>query len=171
MKKCTYCGKKYPDEATVCPVDQQPLVSDDQPLTQVVAPSSKQPIAGSAVHPVKPALMTRLRSLHLYLGCIFAPMLLLFAFTGIWQTLGIRGTKVMSMLSSIHTSHGLKDGTTLTSPLMRYFVVLMAIAFILTTILGILMAVNYGRNRRVAYYCLAFGIVFPLALILIRFAG
>jgi hypothetical protein len=170
VKKCTYCGKKYPDEATVCPVDQQPLTSDGSALTQAVAPS-KQPVAGPAVHPVKPALMTRLRSLHLYLGCIFAPMLLLFAFTGIWQTLGIRGTKVMSMLSSIHTSHGMKGGTTLTGPLMRCFVVFMAIAFVITTILGILMAVNYGRNRRAAYYCLVFGIVFPLALILIRLAG
>jgi hypothetical protein len=111
--------------------------------------------------------MARLRSLHLYLGCIFAPMLLLFAFTGIWQTLGIHGTKWMSMLSSIHTSHKLKLGTSLTNPLLICFVVLMALAFITTTLLGILMAVNYGRNRRTAYYCLAFGVAFPLLLILI----
>jgi hypothetical protein len=25
MKKCTYCGKEYPDDAAVCPTDQQPL--------------------------------------------------------------------------------------------------------------------------------------------------
>ena len=25
MKKCTYCGKEYPDEASVCAVDEQPL--------------------------------------------------------------------------------------------------------------------------------------------------
>jgi len=25
MKKCTYCGKEYPDEATECAVDQLPL--------------------------------------------------------------------------------------------------------------------------------------------------
>ena len=28
MKKCTYCGKEYPEEASVCAIDQQPLVSD-----------------------------------------------------------------------------------------------------------------------------------------------
>ena len=28
MKKCTYCGKEYPDEAEVCAIDQQPLVRD-----------------------------------------------------------------------------------------------------------------------------------------------
>ena len=25
MKSCAYCGKQYPDEATVCAVDGQPL--------------------------------------------------------------------------------------------------------------------------------------------------
>ena len=27
MKKCTYCGKEYPDEATVCDIDANPLVA------------------------------------------------------------------------------------------------------------------------------------------------
>jgi hypothetical protein len=26
MKQCTYCGKEYPDDATVCEIDRQPLV-------------------------------------------------------------------------------------------------------------------------------------------------
>jgi hypothetical protein len=25
MKKCTYCGKEYPDEAEVCAIDHEPL--------------------------------------------------------------------------------------------------------------------------------------------------
>ena len=28
MKKCTYCGKEYPEGAEVCAIDGQPLVSD-----------------------------------------------------------------------------------------------------------------------------------------------
>ena len=28
MKKCTYCGKEYPDEAEVCAIDQSLLESD-----------------------------------------------------------------------------------------------------------------------------------------------
>ena len=28
MKKCTYCGKKYPEEALVCAIDHEPLESD-----------------------------------------------------------------------------------------------------------------------------------------------
>ena len=81
MKKCTYCGKEYPDDVTVCPVDHHLLVGEGQ----TAAPAAAEPSA-LAARTVKPATMTRLRSLHLYLGCIFAPMLLLFAITGIWQT-------------------------------------------------------------------------------------
>lgn len=31
MKKCTYCGKEYPDNASVCAIDQEPLESDSPP--------------------------------------------------------------------------------------------------------------------------------------------
>ena len=32
MKKCTWCGKEYPDDATVCAMDQQPLQSNIPPV-------------------------------------------------------------------------------------------------------------------------------------------
>jgi hypothetical protein len=170
MKKCTYCGKEYPNSATVCAVDQQSLVSDDESLmaeAASVAPSLNPPTASAPVVLAKPALMVRLRQWHLYLGCVFAPMLLYFAISGIWQTIGFRSA-ILDLLSSIHKSQGLKNGHSLSSPLMIIFVLLMAVCFIFTTILGIMMAVKYGRNRRVAYGCLAFGIVFPLLLIVIE---
>src|SRR5437867_5998115 len=31
MKKCSYCGKEYPDDAQQCSIDAQPLTGDDQP--------------------------------------------------------------------------------------------------------------------------------------------
>ena len=37
----------------------------------------------------------------------------------------------------------------------------------LLTILGIVMAFKFGRSRRVACYSLAFGVAFPLVLILV----
>jgi hypothetical protein len=46
--------------------------------------------------------MQKLRALHLYLGCLFAPMLLFFAASGIWQTLGIH-PRLLQRLSTIHT--------------------------------------------------------------------
>jgi hypothetical protein len=111
--------------------------------------------------------MQKLRSLHLYLGCIFAPLLLFFAVSGIWQTLGIR-TPFWRLLATIHTSHELKSGGGLSSFSLKVFVLIMAVSFIIMTILGVVMALKYGRSRLAVYCCLAFGLVFPLTLILIR---
>ena len=111
--------------------------------------------------------MQKLRTIHLYLGCVFAPLLLFFAVSGIWQTLDLH-SPLSERLSTIHTSHRLKSGLSLTSIFLMIFALFMALSFIATTILGVIMAIQYGRNRRAAFYCLAFGVVVPLVLILIR---
>ena len=111
--------------------------------------------------------MKNLRSIHLYLGCVFAPLLLFFTLSGIWQTLGLR-TPVLERLSTIHTTRPLKNGSELSGPVLRFFVIVMAVSFLVTTLLGVVMAVKYGRNRKAAYACLAFGVLFPLILILLR---
>ena len=118
-----------------------------------------------AHHPTR--TMQKLRSLHLYLGCVFAPLLLFFAVSGLWQTLGF-SSPLLHRLSTIHTSHQLKAGGALTSPPLFFFVLLMAISFIITTLLGVVMAVKFGRSRRAVYVCLALGVLIPLALILLR---
>src|SRR6185503_6211375 len=83
--------------------------------------------------------MQKLRSIHLYLGCIFAPMLLFFAISGIGQTLGLGGSGLLKALSTIHTSHQLKSGGTfLSTPVAAVFVLVMAVSLIVTTILGII---------------------------------
>jgi hypothetical protein len=114
------------------------------------------------------ALMRKLRSLHLYLGCVFAPMLLFFAISGIWQTLGVEyHSGLLTFLSTLHKSTRLKSGATLTSSIMRYFILAMAGGFIVTTIIGIVMALTQGGNRKTAFCCLAFGVVFPLVAVLV----
>lgn len=111
--------------------------------------------------------MKNLRALHLYLGCIFAPLLLFFAISGIWQTLGIH-SNLLNSLSTIHTAHHLKIGGGLAGPLMKVFVLVMAVSFVLTTVLGVIMAIKHGGKRRTAYVCLVLGVVFPLALVLFK---
>jgi hypothetical protein len=111
--------------------------------------------------------MQKLRSVHLYLGCIFAPLLLFFAISGLWQTIGFR-SGFLSRLSTIHTAHQLKNGSGLNSGLLLIFVVVMAVSFIVTTILGVVMAVKFGRSRKAAIYCLALGVVIPGVLVLYR---
>lgn len=113
--------------------------------------------------------MQKLRSIHLYLGCLFAPMLLFFAASGIWQTydFGYSHSRLLTLLSTIHTSRNLKMGG-LTSSLLRDFVLAMSVSFILSTILGVVMALKYGRSRRAAYGCLALGVLMPLLAVLVR---
>jgi hypothetical protein len=113
--------------------------------------------------------MRKLRALHLYLGCLFAPMLIFFAVSGIWQTLGIR-SGVYVWLSTIHTEWALKNGSHLGSWPLRIFVVVMAASFVVSTILGVVMALKHG-SRRKAIYCLACGVLFPLVIIFVFRAG
>ena len=111
--------------------------------------------------------MQKLRSIHLYLGCIFAPLLLFFAVSGIWQTLGFE-SEFLQKLSSIHTERRWKDGSELGSFPLRVFVIVMAMSFILTTLLGVIMAVRFGRNRKAALFCLALGLMIPGVMVLFR---
>ena len=111
--------------------------------------------------------MQKLRALHLYLGCIFAPLLLFFAISGIWQTLGY-DSGLLRRLSSIHTEHPWKDGSQLGSLPLRAFIVLMAVSFVVTTLLGVILALRMGRSRRAALLCLLAGFLIPLLLVLRR---
>lgn len=43
MKKCTYCGKEYPEEAVVCTIDQEPLESDS-PAPEPTPASDPEPV-------------------------------------------------------------------------------------------------------------------------------
>lgn len=110
--------------------------------------------------------MQKLRKLHLYLGCFFAPMLLFFAISGIWQTFGwYDSTGILKLLSRIHTSHAHKDpGMQLTSPFLALFVALMALALIGSIITGVILAFKFGRGK-ITMACLAGGILAPLILI------
>jgi hypothetical protein len=111
--------------------------------------------------------MRKLRSIHLYLGCIFAPLLLFFAISGVWQTLGFQ-SEFLHKLSSIHTEQAWKDGSELGSFPLRVFVIVMAVSFMVTTILGVIMAFKFGRNRKAVIFGLALGVMIPAAFVLFR---
>ncbi|HTY89002.1 MAG TPA: hypothetical protein VMB80_16265 [Candidatus Acidoferrum sp.] len=116
--------------------------------------------------------MMTLRRVHLYLGCTFAPMLIFFAVSGLWQ-MGLRhnsdgtgrGDSVFAWLSTIHTGHPLKAGT-LSSAAMTWLVTAMAASLVVTVLLGVVMAFKFG-SRRAAAACLVAGIVLPTILALL----
>src|ERR1039458_1679861 len=107
--------------------------------------------------------MKKLRALHLYLGSIFAPMLIFFAVSGIWQTLGFR-SGIFVWLSTIHTEWAMKNGSQLGSFPLRIFVVVMAASFVVSTIFGVAMALKHGSSRK-AVCCLACGVILPVVII------
>jgi hypothetical protein len=37
MKKCTYCGKEYPDDTNTCPIDGHTLVGGNAPSERITA--------------------------------------------------------------------------------------------------------------------------------------
>jgi hypothetical protein len=114
--------------------------------------------------------MQKLRTIHLYLGCLFAPLLLFFAVSGIWQTLGMRSS-FLGWLSALHTSARFKNGHEPGSPAFRFLVIIMSVSFVLSVILGVVMAFKFTKSRKAACYCLALGVVIPAVLVLFRTLG
>ena len=116
--------------------------------------------------------MNFLRRAHLYLGCFFAPMLVFFSVSGIWQVFGLQWGdhgKLLQLLSTIHMGRNLRSKSphpfTFDSIWLEYFVVLMAASLIVSIILGVILAFRYGRGT-LALASLAGGILVPLLLIL-----
>ncbi len=118
--------------------------------------------------------MNKIRRIHLYLGCFFAPMLIFFSISGIWQVYGLQwvnGPNILTYLSSIHMGHNLffKDPTkayTFTSPYLEFFVVLMAASLVLNILFGVIMAFKFGRGT-LALASMAAGTFIPLILIIV----
>ena len=120
--------------------------------------------------------MKLLRQIHLYLGCLFAPLLLFFAITGSWQIFywheagrgnpnGYKPPHALVMLSNIHKEAHIPP-TKLKSPTpLRYFMFSAAVGLVATTIIGVVMAYRFSRRPIVATICLAIGIIVPGALL------
>ena len=53
MKKCTWCGKEYPDGVKLCAIDHQPLQPIEQAITPEQSPDSSAKAAGG-----RPAAIT-----------------------------------------------------------------------------------------------------------------
>ncbi len=120
--------------------------------------------------------MHKLRELHLYLGCIFAPILIFFSVTGSWQMFSLhRGTKdgsyvpakALVVLSGVHQYQHTPSAEIGRSTPLRYFILAAATGLVLTTVLGIVMAFRHGRSRSTAVGCLLAGVAIPVVFLLI----
>lgn len=108
--------------------------------------------------------MKLLRRIHLYLGCLFAPLIIYFCLSGIWQTVEIKSS-ALAYLSTMHHGGQMKSGETLSSPLLEWIIVAMALSLIFTVLLGVVMALRFGK-KKTALGCILAGIGIPMAVVL-----
>lgn len=122
--------------------------------------------------------MNRARQVHLWLGILFSPLIIFFAFSGALQTFNLHesqksGSYVapawIAKIAEIHKNQRLahERGAAPSWPL-KWLVVLMSIGLIVTSVLGIYMAFKFNRDRRIIYGLLAAGIVLPVLLLFVR---
>ncbi len=144
--------------------------------------------------------MQKVRRYHYYLGMFFAPMIIMFAFSGALQTFRLQEEKGwgsqppawIEWMASIHkdlklpkakapeADHdepGKAEPVTAQAPKprpkpptvnklpMQIFMVVMSVALLLSSLLGIVIALNSRATRKVALAMLALGTLVPLAVL------
>ena len=144
---------------------------------------------------MKAASLRRLRQWHLYLGMIFAPMILLFAISGALQTFrlheesgwgGAKPPSWMVWMASVHRDDRLPqheaaksnpDHKAMTDKpkaprpkplsrlLLQIFSVLLSVGLTISAVLGIVIALNSRATRGVSLLMLAVGTALPLLLL------
>jgi hypothetical protein len=124
--------------------------------------------------------MRLIRQIHLYLGCLFAPLLIYFALSGTWQLYHLNGLPkdapatqmqtVLHALSAPHTHSTFPGGNPKEdrSKIFAGFALLTAIGLIVSTVLGILLAIRFGKSRGWVYVALASGALLPIIFLLIH---
>ena|SRR5689334_1750790 len=114
--------------------------------------------------------MKLLRRLHLYLGCFFAPLLLFYVGTGWYQSVTLRRNKGvgeaddwLAKLRSVHVDqiYPSESANAYSPILFRILVVIMSLALIVTTVLGLILAVRTSRSRSLVWLSLALGVAVP----------
>ena len=116
-------------------------------------------------------VVKRIRRIHTYLGCFFAPLLLFFVLTGWYQTVTPNRQKGhgelgdwKARLSSVHKDsiYPAESANTYSPQLFRALVVVMAVALIVTLLLGVFMAVRFTPKKWPVWMSLVLGLLVPL---------
>src|SRR5882724_9020769 len=120
--------------------------------------------------------MKSLRRLHTYLGCFFAPLLLFYVLTGWYQTVNHNRLKspgdaetIGEHLRTVHVDQIYPSNREFTQPsspkLFQALVVIMAIALVVTVMLGVILAFRSTRKPWPVLIALILGILVPIALL------
>ena len=118
--------------------------------------------------------MKFIRRLHLYLGCFFTPLLLLYIGTGWYQTVSTNRNKGLGevggwreKLTSIHVDQILPSESAegYSPQLFQYLIVTMSVALILTIVLGVFLAFKTSRKQWPVWTALILGFIIPIVLL------
>ncbi len=120
--------------------------------------------------------MKRLRQLHLYLGVFFTPLLLFFVLTGWYQTVDQDRLKspgeaetLLQKFRVVHTDQIYPETGALRQKskpaLFRGLVVVMSVALVLTTLLGVALAFRFTKPAWVPWAVLGSGLVVPMIVL------
>ncbi|MBM3845233.1 MAG: hypothetical protein FJ405_02970 [Verrucomicrobia bacterium] len=114
--------------------------------------------------------MRRIRQIHLYLGCFFAPLLLFFVATGWYQTFQADRRKnpaeaetLISKLVAVHTDqiYPAAYANSWSPFLFKVLVAVMSAALIATVILGVVLAFKALKARWIVWVTLGLGVLIP----------
>lgn len=141
--------------------------------------------------------MRQLRQLHLWMGMLFAPTILFFAFSGALQTFdfqetvnGVSPPKWIAVIAAIHKKQDFpkarKPRTDAPTPPagarkpevnrpvpahspwpLKIFVGFMSIGLMLSTLLGIAIAVSNRSHQRLAVMLVLLGTILPIGMLLV----
>ena len=118
--------------------------------------------------------MKRIRRIHLYLGCFFAPLLIFYVATGWYQTVnpdrrkGVADSNdLISRLNRVHVEqyYPTESAVGYSTYLFRGLVVGMVIALVTTVALGLVLAFRTSRRKWPVWLSLALGLVLPIVLL------
>jgi hypothetical protein len=118
--------------------------------------------------------MKIIRQLHLYLGCLFAPLLVVFAFTGIAQIYELHESRKdgsyvappwLQKAATFHKHATLAKASP--SVAMRALVTAMSLALVLTMALGVALAFKFSRSAWLVGGCLLLGVVLPMGVLVL----
>jgi VIT1/CCC1 family predicted Fe2+/Mn2+ transporter len=117
--------------------------------------------------------MKRLMRIHRYLSCFVAPAMLFFAVSGAWQAFRLHDTKkdgtyvapqILQDLSQVHKAEKIEGAA---ATVFRAGQVLVALSFIVTAIIGVVMAFRITRPVWLIWICLLGGVALPTLLFLV----
>jgi DNA relaxase NicK len=123
-------------------------------------------------------MLKKIRQIHLYLGVLFAPLLIVLAVSGALQTFRLQdkpkdgGTyeppQIIVKLADFHKDQKIEavSGKTRSLPVMWFFV-LASIGMIITSVMGIYMAFKFTKRHTFVYLSLAAGVILPILFLLI----